>query len=239
MTKTDYYATANLLSKLMRRGVVARVKTATYLILQMGSENAQLKNWPIIARELAGANPYFISYYSAMRLHGMTTHPLLDVYITVNKRGKDRTLSDITYHFIYCKKKHFWGAKTHWATKQDQVQVSDLERTVLDGLDRPDLSGGLIEVIRGLWGKQKEMDWDRLIQYAIKFRTKAVVKRLGFLLETFNFAPNRIPALLENITDAKDYVLLDPEGAKKGSHLSRWRLRINANLEELKASVWG
>ncbi len=239
LIKTRYYATANLLTKLVKRGVIARINTATYLILQTGSENAQLKNWPIIARELAGTERYFISHYSAMRIHGMTSHPLFDVYITLLKRKKDRKVSDIAYHFIYSKKDYFWGAMTHWATKQDQVRVSDLERTVLDGLDRPDLCGGLTETIRGIWAKQKEIDLKKLIHYARKFRTKAAVKRLGYILEMFNMASDWTPALSECIAGAKDYVLLDPQGTKDGKHISRWRIQLNINTEELKAGVWG
>jgi predicted transcriptional regulator of viral defense system len=209
------------------------------LILQTGSENTQLKNWPVIAKELMGRERYFISHYSAMRIHGMSSHPLFDVYITMLKRKKDRKVSDITYRFIYSKKEYFWGAAAHWVTKQDQIQVSDLERTALDGLDRPDLCGGLTETVRGIWAKQKEMDLKKLIHYAQKFRTKAAVKRLGYILETFAMASDWMPALSASIAGAKDYVLLDPQGPKDGKHISRWRLRLNTNMEELKASVWG
>jgi predicted transcriptional regulator of viral defense system len=239
LTHTSYPATASLLAKLVRRGVVARIKTGTYLILRAGSEDAQLKNWPIIARELAGKDPHFISHYSAMRLHGMTSHPLLEIHITVLKRKKPKQVSGITYRFIFSKKDHFWGKSAHWVTRQDQIQVSDLERTILDGFDRPDLCGGLAEVVRGLWAKQKEIDHKKLWEYARSFRTKAAVKRLGFILETLQGASPRTSVLSAHVAKAKDYVLLDPQGPKAGKHLSRWRLRLNANLEELKAGVWG
>ena len=233
------YATGDFLSDLVKRGLLARIKAGSFLILQAGHENTQLKNWPIIARELAGKDPYFISHYSAMRLHGMTTHPVLTVFLTVSKRKPEKVLSGIAYHFIYSKKKHFWGGTTHWATKQDQVEVSDLERTVLDGLDRPDLCGGIIEIARGIWEAQRKVDFKKLSRHAKKFRTQAAVKRLGFLLETLNIASNAIPSLLKCIASAHDYVLLDPQGRKKGKYLRRWRLQLNLNLEEIKESVWG
>ena len=237
--KTNYFATAKLLTMMRQRGLIARIKAATYLILQTGSENTQLKNWPILARELAGSDPYFISYYSAMRMHGMTAHPLLEVYLTLPKRRSARKISGITYRFIYSKSEHFWGAAKHWATKQEQIQVSDLERTVLDTLDRPDLCGGFIEVARGIWGKQKEMDQERLSQYAKKFHSKAAIKRLGYILEIFCAGSNHIPALWESTAGTKDYVLLDPHGPKEGKYVSRWRIRLNVPLEELKGSVSG
>lgn len=239
-TKADYLATAKLLTNLVKRNVIARIKSAKYLILQTGTENMQLKNWPIIAREIAASHLYFISHYSAMRLHGMTSHSIMDVYITMPARVPDKKLKDIKYHFIYSKKDHFWGLATHWATKQDQVQVSDLERTLLDGLDRPDISGGLIDVVRGIWVKQKEIDWAKLMPYTKQYKTKAAVKRLGFIVETLKIGNEKFTEqLLAVIKNAKGYVLFDPEGAKKGGYQNRWGIRLNSDIEELKASVWG
>jgi len=34
-------------------------------------------------------------------------------------------------------------------------------------------------------------------------------------------------------------VLLDPQGSPKGKLINRWGIRINLDLEELKAGVWG
>ncbi|MDP3920870.1 MAG: type IV toxin-antitoxin system AbiEi family antitoxin [Candidatus Omnitrophota bacterium] len=236
----DAYATGDFLSELVKRGLIARLKAGVYLILKTGQENTQLKNWPIIAREIAAPHPYFISHYSAMRLHGMTSHSIMDVYITIPQRVAGKKLTDIKYHFIYSKKEHFWGRTTHWATKQEQVRVSDLERTILDGLDRPDICGGLIDAVRGIWVKQKEIDWTKLAQYTKKFKTKAAAKRLGFITETLKIGNEKfLEQLLAVIKDAKGYVLFDPDGTKKGGYLNRWGIRLNSNVEELKASVWG
>ncbi len=234
-TRTDL---TKFLSDLVKRGVLAKIKSGVYLILQMGQENTQLSNWPIIARVLLGEKNYFISYYSAMRLHGMTTHPLIDVYITTPNRIKTKKVHNISYHFIYSKIEHFWGGSSSWATKQSQVEVSDIERTILDGLHRPNLCGGIKEVVRGIWSKQREINWKKLVQYATKFHTKAAIKRLGFILELLNLGKECIPKLKKIIASAKDYILLDPNGQKKGKHSSAWRMQVNMNLDELKASIW-
>jgi len=228
------------LTDLVNRGILARLKPGVFLILQMGQETTQLSNWPIIARELAGSDDYCISHYSAMRLHGMTTHSLVDVYITMSKRRRrtSKKIDNITYRFVYSKPEHFWGDCVHWATRNEKVSVSDIERTLLDGLERPDLCGGLEEVIRGIWSKQKEIDWEKLAAYAEKFRTKAAVKRLGFILETLDLGVDCIPNLKKTITLKKGYIFLDPNGSKQGSYLSRWHIRLNVNAEELKAGVW-
>lgn len=68
--------TSGFLRDLINRKLIARVKPGVFLILKTGYESTQLRNWPLIARALVGNNTYYISHYSAMLLHGMTTHPL-------------------------------------------------------------------------------------------------------------------------------------------------------------------
>ncbi len=233
------YATGDFLSDLVKRGILARIKTGVYLLLQAGSEDTQLRNWPVIARELAGKDPYFISHYSAMRIHGMTTHPLNNVLLTTLKQKNKKIVSGITYNFINSKREYFWGDTSYWATKQEQVRVSDPERTLLDGFDRPELCGGITDVARGIWASQKKIDFKKLGQYAARFRTKAAIKRLGFVLETLKIAPDLLPGLAGMIGEARDYVTLDPQGPKEGKHLKKWRIQVNLDPEELKASVWG
>jgi len=239
ITGKEKQETSDFLRDLVNRGVLSRIKSGIFLILIMGQEKSQLDNWPVIARILAGENDYFISHYSAMRLHGMTTHPLMDVIITTSKRIASKKVHDRLYQFIYSKPEHLWGILKQWATKQEKVCVSDIERTLLDGFARPDLCGGLKEIIRGLWSKQKQIDWDKLIQYAKRYHSKAAVKRLGFTLEKLNLGIDCISSLENIISSKKDYVLLDPNGPKLGRYLSRWKLRININEEEIMTSVWG
>ncbi len=117
--------------------------------------------------------------------------------------------------------------------------MSDIERTILDALDRPDLSGGVDEVVRGIWRVQEYIDWQKLVQYAKNFRSQAAVKRLGFILEVLALAPTVIPRLNEIVADNKSYSLLDPLAEAKGRCLARWHIQVNMNIDELKAGVWG
>ena len=144
------------------------------------------------------------------------------------------------YQFVYSKKKHFWGMTTQGTKKQNQFQVSDLERTILDGLDRPDLCGGIIDVIRGIWAKQKEIKWVKLAQYGEKFKNKAAVKRLGFIIETLEIGNQKFIEQIQLLAKkTKGYTLFDPQGNRTGGYINRWGLLLNANSEELKESVWG
>lgn len=231
--------TSKFLSDLISRGVLARIKPSVYIVLKLGQESATLNNWPILARELAAPDSYFLSHFSAMRIHGMTTHPVFDIYISMLKRHRLRKINNYKYHFIYVHPNHFWGYSVRWINKHEKVCISDIERTILDGLERPELCGGVKELVRGVWAKRNEVDWEKLAIYATRYRTKSAVKRLGFILELLELGQPIILELLNIISNAKDYILLEPMGNKEGKRLSRWRVRINENLEELRQSVWG
>jgi len=116
--------------------------------------------------------------------------------------------------------------------------VSDIEKTILDGLARPRYCGGVKEIARALWAKQNKIDWDKMIVYAARFSKKSALKRLGFLIELLGLHSPCSIQLKGLLMQAKDYVNLDPQLPQTGKYLAKWRLRINMNPEELKKSVW-
>lgn len=241
---SEYYGkskkeTSDLLSDLVNRGILSRIKSGVFIILKTGQESIQLRNWPLIAVALVGEVPYFLSHYSAMRLHGMTIHPLTRVFISIPKRRNSKKIQEMYYDFIYIKPSRFWGICEMWVTKHEKVYISDLERTILDGLERPELCGGIKEVIRGIWAVSNKVDGRKLLRYAKKYDTISAVKRLGFILETFNFDFVSLDKIANIVENKNDYVMLDPNLSKFGKHLKRWRIQINIDIDELKSSIWG
>jgi len=64
---------------------------------------------------------------------------------------------------------------------------------------------------------------------------KAVIKRLGYLLELLNFeAGNAINILRSNLSSG--YSPLDTLGHREGRYIQRWRLLINVPQNEI--SQW-
>ncbi len=237
--KKNRQQTSKFIHQLAKRDIVAKTKSGQYVLLQAGQETAQLTNWPLIAVRLVRSREYFISHLSAMNLHGMTTHPVLKIYTTVTKQQSTYAIKGISYHFIYCKQDNFWGTKWIWISKQDKVMVSDIERTILDGLGSPQLCGGVKDVARGIWAVKSKIDWDKLVKYAAKYRTKAAVKRLGFILELLELGSEHIDKLHDIVVNHHDYISLDPLSPKIGKRLKRWYVQMNINSEELKEGVWG
>jgi predicted transcriptional regulator of viral defense system len=239
VTDGPYQATAKLLSQMVRRGWLVRLAPGKYLIvpLEAGLESIPMADRYVIAREVLGPLPYYISHYSAMELHQMTTQPVNTVYVTVPKQRASRTIADVEYRFVYANPRSFWGWEPIWATDQEQVQVSDLEKTLLDCAARPHLCGGLGELAKGLWLRKDGLDESRLVTYSQRLDHKAAAKRIGFLLETYSLGRPETIAALQALVNPR-YALLDPTLPDEGPYRARWRLRINLDPEELKATVW-
>lgn len=239
ITNQSYERTADLLRKLARKRWLVRLVPGKYLIvpLEAGLEAIPMTDRYVIAREVLGPVPYYISHYSAMEMHQMTTQPVNTVYVTVAQRRRTRTIAGMEYRFIYASQRFFWGWEMIWATTEEQVRVSDLEKTLLDCAVRPELCGGLGELAKGLWLRKDDLDDSRLVEYVERLGHKAAAKRIGFLLETYGLGrPETIDALQSHTN--LGYDLLDPTLPDEGPHHARWRLRINLDPEELKATVW-
>lgn len=228
----------SFMRKLVDRGVAARLKVGLYVLVpfELGKERRYPGNPLVVAREIMHGDDYYLSHATAMDIHGMTTQPQLVVTVSTPKARRPVTALGVQYRFIRCRRKHLFGLAEHWATKQDMVHVSDLERTIIDGLKQPEHCGGLTEVAKGLWMRREDMKADRLVQYAKRIGVGAVMRRLGFLLETYEMAaPLELDRLCAGLTAT--YVRLDPVLSAEGRYLRRWRLQLNVAPEELRAVV--
>ena len=164
----------------------------------------------------------------------MLTQPRLAAFVTSPKAIRPRTVLGTEFRFVRCKAEDLFGIVEHWATKTERVRVSDPERTVIDGLKQPEHCGGFTEVAKGYWMRREAMAASRLVDYALRLEVGAVVRRLGFLLETFE-----VPAPIERLRAAltSSYTLLDPLLPATGPYQARWRLRVNVEPDELRALV--
>jgi predicted transcriptional regulator of viral defense system len=74
----------------------------------------------------------------------------------------------------------------------------------------------------------------KLVDYALRLEVGAVIRRLGYLMETCGIgAPEDVARLREKLTST--YSLLDPLLPPEGKFLARWRLRLNLSPEEIRA----
>lgn len=221
--------------KLVDRGVAARLKPGLFVLVpfELGREREYLGNPLVVARALAGGAGYYLSHGTAMEIHQMVTQPRLVVYVTTPKPMRSQRIGGTEFRFVRCRRRDLFGIEPHWVTKQETVRVSDLERTVIDGLRHPEYCGGLTEVAKGLWIRREGVRVSRLVEYALRLDVSAVIGRLGFLLELYEMMTSEATRTLQRRLGSA-YVLLDPALPREGKYLRRWRLRLNVSPEELR-----
>src|SRR5579872_1782212 len=136
ITNLSSHLASSLLHKAVRRGLISRLKPGLFVIVppELGSATEYNGDPYLTARSLAGVAPCFISHASAMEIHRMVTQPQFVVFASSSKRMQSRTLHGTEFRFIYIQPEHYFGITKHWVTKQEFVEISDLERTVIDGL---------------------------------------------------------------------------------------------------------
>lgn len=229
---------SNFVRQLVNRGVATRLKPGLFILVpqELGREREYMGSPLIVARELTGGKDYYLSHGTAMEIHGMVTQPQLVVHVTTLEKRRPIHIMGTDFQFVTCKKEHFFGISEHWVTKQEKVMVSDMEKTIIDGLRQPEYCGGITETAKGVWMRRQNLDAGRLIEYAIKMDIGAVIRRLGYILELYGIgSPEKLEYLRDHLTDT--YVKLDPLLPSEGKFIRKWRLHLNVSPDELLSVV--
>jgi predicted transcriptional regulator of viral defense system len=228
-----------LLSDMTTRGLLMRLKQGVYYIIPY-EQNAEkfMPDWHLIAEHLVNDAKHYIGYYSALQIHNLITQPSLKEQIVVSKqlRPSEIKIKNIPFQFIYHNKKHFFGSEKIWIDSFNKVMCSDLEKTFIDCLFKPDYAGGIVEVARALYTSKDRIKYDTLLEYAKKFDSQAVIKRLGFILEILEINSQIIQELQQMKTAS--YVILDTELPKTGKRISRWSIQQNLETETIKSAIY-
>jgi predicted transcriptional regulator of viral defense system len=232
-------AVRELLSDMTKRGLLMRLKEGIYYIIPY-EQNAEtfMPDWHLIAENMVNNAKHYIGYYSALQIHNLITQPSLREQIVVSKqiRPSEIKIKDVSFQFIYHNDKHFFGEKKIWIDSYNKVLCSDLEKTFIDCLFKPDYAGGIVEVARAIYTSKDKIKYDTLLEYANKFDSQAVIKRLGFILEMLDIN-TKIIADLQQLKTAS-YVLLDTELPKTGKRNSRWGIQQNLETETIKSAIY-
>lgn len=232
-------AVRELLSDMTKRGLLMRLKEGVYYIIPY-EQNAEafMPDWHLVAEHLVNDAKHYIGYYSALQIHNLITQPSLKEQIVVSKqiRPSEIKIKEVPFQFIYHNEKHFFGSKKIWIDSFNKVLCSDLEKTFIDCLFKPDYAGGIVEVARAIYTSKDKIKYDTLLEYAKKFDSQAVIKRLGFLLEILDINTHIIQELQQMKTAS--YVVLDTELPKVGKRISRWSIQQNLETETIKSAIY-
>lgn len=232
-------AIRELLSDMTKRGLLMRLKEGVYHIIPYEA-NAEtfMPDWHLIAKYIVNDAQHYIAYYSALQIHNLITQPSLKEQIVVSKqlRPSEIKIKEVPFQFIYHNEKHFFGAKKVWIDSFHKVLCSDLEKTFVDCLFKPDYAGGIVEIARAIYISKDKIKYNTLLDYVNRFGSQAVIKRLGFLLELLEIRTDIIDELQRLKTAS--YIALDTELPKTGKYQKRWSVLQNLETETIKSAIY-
>ena len=222
---TNFYVTKVILSRLEKKGWIERIEKGKYMIIPLGAKKGEYTLHEFVIGSML-VKPYCISYWSALHFYGLTEQIPNTVFIQTPSRKKKQELLifGVKYKIIRINNLKIFGVRKEWIEGK-QIEIVDKEKCIIDCLDKPQYSGGIIEVVKAL--KNEKLDRTKLSKYAEQIGNTGVIRRLGYLCDYLN-----IRIELPEIR-TRNYLLLDPTMVNKGTKNSKWRLVINLNKEIL------
>lgn len=216
------------LCQLANSGWVVRLHNGLYAISEAVPGVTPAHEFEIA---MALADPAAISHWSAMHHHGLTEQSPRKVFVlttigasvpTTRVKG-DYRIGDTVYRFIKIRPERFFGTEKVWIG-ESRVTITDLERTLIDGLTMPEYCGDFSEVLHAFEVAIGKINLERIIDYALKLDA-ATAKRLGWVLEKQGMEIGRL-APLANVP-IKGYRILDSTGPRKGPCNRYWMIQEN------------
>ncbi|MBN1458703.1 MAG: type IV toxin-antitoxin system AbiEi family antitoxin domain-containing protein [Armatimonadetes bacterium] len=184
--------------------------------------------------------PAAIAHLSALAHHGLTDQiPQLVSAITPRKvvtpsmRGAQSPEGPHVWHaagldfrYVVVVPEHFdLGVEMIWVDERFRAPITDRERTALDLFAMPRLFGGVAEGLRVLEQFREDIDLAKLVDYALRYGSIAVAKRLGWSLEATGASPVALAPLRE--LGSSSYSALDPGRIRRGRYDRRWMVIDN------------
>jgi predicted transcriptional regulator of viral defense system len=175
-----------------------------------------------------------ISYWSALHFHGYTTQIPNTIFVQSSQRKTSKIILGVNYQFVHVLHSQHLGIESG-GFGNNIFYNTDIEKTILDCLHKPQYGGELPELIKAI--HVAPLDVHKLILYAKALNNKAIVQRLAFYLEVCK--KTKMKDFLDFARDfrSKGYALLDPDGLDTGDYTTKWNLRLNISESDVSMMI--
>lgn len=232
---------ALLLHRLERKKWVDRISNGKYIFVPAAAGYEE--RFPSLNPLLAGSaliSPYYYSYSTANAHFGLTTQLSATVYIATTGKKPPFVWKNTRFRFVTLARRKFFGfAKV--GVQAAEVSMAEIEKAIVDSVDKPRHSGGIEEVLRAVYRAHRRVDMSKLVDYALRMKTYVVCQRLGFILDFLarkglvdHLAGNLRERLLSGVGTAPIYI-----GPRRiGGEYSRdWRVVNTLSDQQLLSEI--
>ena len=210
---------------LKEKGWLERVAHGKYLILPLAAgENAVYTAHEFVIAS-ALVEPMYVGYWNALNHHGLTEQVPRTVYIATTVRAQERKIHGVTYRPVTVTEQKFFGYQPT-AVESNQVNISSIEKTLVDCADHPEFCGGISELAKAMHNAvDMRCSWERVVECLRRVGNGAATKRLVYLADQLDIDLPEYDEFVESFTTG--YPLLDPTREATGTRDSTYQLRLN------------
>lgn len=218
------------------RGKIISIRRLLYAV-QSEIEQTYVDPYLVAANAVSGA---VISHHTALELHNLayTTFQELTYLSHVNSKYfafQQQLYRPVSFPKILCEKDHALFGVESIQRNNMTIQVTSVERTLVDVLDRPDLAGGWEEVIRSL-EYLINFNPQHAIDYALLLNKANTIAKLGYFFEQrpkhLAIDNKYIIQLLPHIQKQPYYLDSNQKRKGQGAYVEKWRLIVPRYITE-------
>ena len=229
-----------LLTHHIHQGHIVRIRRRLFASIPLG---AKPDTYPINPYLIAGlATPdSVISYHSALSFYQMAYSTSYRFTYQTKYQSSPFSFRTESYEGAKFPKILIEKHKENIFTNTEDIEgldirVTNLERTLVDVLDKPKLSGGWEEIWRSL-NIIDRIKINKIIEYALLLDNATTIAKVGFYLserqEELKIAPETFNKLQMHCPKSPHYI--DNEARKNGILINDWNIIIP---ESLHAKKW-
>lgn len=231
-----------LLHNLTRKHWLERVTRGLYQFIPLSygyPERIPPANSFVIGASLV--KPYYFSYYTSNSHYGFTTQMPFTLFIATTKKKPNVEWSSSAFKFITLSKRKFFGYRRE-KIFDTEVNMAEPEKSLVDSFDKPRYAGGIEQLTGVTWRGFRRVNREKLVKYAVKMGSHALVQRLGFVVDFLGkeelvepLSPDLKNMLREHV--GKAVIYLDPRRPKTGVFFKEWRIINNISRSQLLSEI--
>ena len=224
-----------LLAYYQKVGRLVRVRRGLYAVIPRKADSYQVDPFLVAAKLTPDS---VLSHHTALEFHGKAYSVYSHITYSASRPLGLFTFRDHVFRGTRFPKALLSAGKTDFGSVTSeragmQLRVTTLERTLVDVLDRPDLSGSFEEIWRSLESVEF-FDLDRVVEYALLLGNATTIAKVGFFLEQHRgplmVQPHHLKALQDMRPRQPHY--LDRAKRTSGRLITKWNLVVPKEVQQ-------
>lgn len=211
------------LKSLEKRGSIVKLKGGLYALVNPLTGDIFANRFEIASALHKGS---FVGFHSALEFYGLGNQMYSDVHVFTTTQYRPDFIDGLEY--VYFETKYIEGVSV--IEQNSTIRVTELERTVVDCLNRTDVAGGLEEVYIAL-SAISYCDEEKLIKHLKAYNKILLYKKAGFFFSLlkptyltnkfFDTCKEKVSPIFNDIRENKNVV---------GKRINDWKLIVPTEI---------